>query len=311
MKLDRLLAITMTLLNQPRVNATELAERFEVSLRTIYRDMESINQAGIPVVSFPGSDGGYEIMPSYRIDKQMLSLDDFAAIYSALRGARSATNNSDLDGLMEKLGALMTHPTGVTGAEAAVDLDFTPSPNDRDKIAPLGRAIKDLNLVRLEYLDGKGLETERTVEPMGLFLKGYVWYLYGYCLTRSDIRVFRLSRILETTILPDKFERREYSLRDVERQFMQRVDFQKVRAVLCFSPELKTRVRDEFGFGEITANPDGTLTVIAHYSSEEQAIRQILKYSYHATLIDPPELVEQLKRHIAAMAAKYEIKPFN
>ncbi|WP_245599968.1 helix-turn-helix transcriptional regulator [Paenibacillus harenae] len=112
MKLDRLLAITMTLLNQTRVSATDLAERFEVSLRTIYRDMESINLAGIPIVSFPGSDGGYEIMPGYRVDKQILSLDDFSSICSALRGARTATDSSDIDGLLERIGALMPNHQG-------------------------------------------------------------------------------------------------------------------------------------------------------------------------------------------------------
>ncbi|WJH35793.1 HTH domain-containing protein [Paenibacillus sp. CC-CFT747] len=106
MKLDRLLAITMTLLNKTRVSAAELAERFEVTPRTIYRDMEAINLAGIPIVSFAGSDGGYEIMPGYRLDKQLLSMDDFSSIISALRGARSATESTELDRLLERIGAL-------------------------------------------------------------------------------------------------------------------------------------------------------------------------------------------------------------
>ncbi|WP_240417142.1 helix-turn-helix transcriptional regulator [Paenibacillus periandrae] len=306
MKLDRLLAITMTLLNQPRVNATELAERFEVSLRTIYRDMESINQAGIPIVSFPGSDGGYEIMSGYRIDKQVLSLEDFSSICSALKGARSATDSSDIDGLLERINILM--PTTSNAANMVhVDLDFTPAPNDKVKIAPLRQAIKEQYIVRFEYLDSKGTETERMIEPMGLFLKGYVWYLYGYCLTRSAIRVFRLSRMLRLRSLPETFVRRAYTLQDVEEQFMSHANFSKVRAVLHFNPEVKTRVRDEYGYDQIIDNPDGTISVTAHYSSKEKAVQNILSYSSHVKLIDPPELIAELQGHIMKMVQIYKI----
>ncbi|MBB6672044.1 helix-turn-helix transcriptional regulator [Cohnella nanjingensis] len=306
MKLDRLLSITMTLMNQPRVSATELAERFEVSLRTIYRDMDAINQAGIPIVSFPGSDGGYEIMSSFRIDRQVLSLDDFSAIYSALRGARSATESLNIDKLLEKIGALMPQQAGVADA-ANLDLDFQPTPNDKEKIGPLHEAIKQLRLVRFEYLDTKGAESERSVEPMGLFLKGYVWYLYGYCLARSDIRIFRLTRMLRLKTLSETFERRDFTLQDVERQFMSRADFAKVKAKLCFSPEAKTRVRDEFGFDRITDHPDGTLSVAAGYSSLERAVQKILSYGSQVTVLDPPELIEELKRHVRQMAVHYGI----
>jgi predicted DNA-binding transcriptional regulator YafY len=306
-KLDRLLAITMTLLNQARVNATELAERFEVSLRTIYRDMESINQAGIPIVSFPGSDGGYEILPGYRIDKQILSLDDFSSICSALRGARSATDSSNIDGLLERIGALMPVPSSNTST-ISVDLDFTPTPNDKEKIGPLHQAIKELHKVRFEYLDNKGKETERTVEPMGLFLKGYIWYLYGYCLTRNDIRVFRLSRMLQLRGLPETtFIRRNYSLQDVEQQFMSQANFAKVRADLRFNPEVKTRVRDEFGYDQVIVNLDGTLSVTTYYSSTERAIQNILSYSSQVTIIEPPDLIVEIQRHIVNMAKLYNL----
>jgi predicted DNA-binding transcriptional regulator YafY len=304
--LDRLLAITMTLLNQPRVSATELAERFEVSLRTIYRDMESINQAGIPIASFPGSDGGYEIMSSFRIDRQMLSLDDFSAIYAALRGARSATDNQSLDELLEKIGALMPRSSG-SDSHAPIQMDFSPTPSDKEKIGPLHRAVRELRLVRFEYLDNKGTETERTVEPMGLFLKGYVWYVYAYCLARADIRVFRLSRMLGLRVLPETFVRRDYTLKDVEEQFMSRANFSKVVAELRFAPDVKTRVRDEFGFGQVRENPDGTLSVTAPYSSLDRALRIVLSYGSSATLLGPPELIEELKRHVRELALQYGV----
>lgn len=271
MKLDRLLAITMTLLNQPRVSAADLAKRFEVSLRTIYRDMEAINQAGIPIVSFAGSDGGYEIMQGYRLEKQILSLEDFSSICSALRGVRSATDHFEIDRLIERVGALM--PERKTARDQIyVDLDFKPAPNDKVHMGPLHQAIKNHQCVSFTYLDNKGAETKRKLEPMGLFLKGYTWYLYGYCLTRMDIRVFRLSRIGELQILSEHFVRRDYTLQDIEEQFMSRADYKKVQAVLLFQPEIKPRVRDEFGFDQVLVNADGTLSLTTYFSSMERAI---------------------------------------
>ncbi|CAG7655060.1 helix-turn-helix transcriptional regulator [Paenibacillus allorhizosphaerae] len=306
MKLDRLLAITMALLNQPRVSATDLAKRFEVSLRTIYRDMEAINQAGIPIVSFAGSDGGYEIMEGYRLEKQVLSLEDFSSICSALRGVRSATDHSEIDRLIERIGALMPEQNKAED-QIYVDLDFKPAPNDKVHMGPLHQAIRDLQLISFTYLDNKGAETERKLEPMGLFLKGYIWYVYGYCLTRMDIRVFRLSRIGELKILQEHFVRRDFTLQDVEQQFMKRADFKRVQAVLRFQPEAKTRVRDEFGFDKVLVNSDGTLSLTTHFSSMERAIQKILSYGSMVKVMEPPSLIMDMQRQIQKMVELYEL----
>lgn len=306
MKLDRLLAITMTLLNQPRVSATDLAKRFEVSLRTIYRDMEAINQAGIPIVSFAGSDGGYEIMQGYRLEKQVLSLEDFSSICSALRGIRSATDHLEIDRLIERIGALMPGQK-TAGDQIYVDLDFKPAPNDKVHMGPLHQAIKNFQYVSFTYLDNKGAETERKLEPMGLFLKGYTWYLYGYCLTRMDIRVFRLSRIGDLQILTEHFVRRDYTAQDVEEQFMKRADFKKVHAVLLFQPGTKTRVRDEFGFDQVLENSDGTLSLTTYFSSMERAIQKILSYGSMVKVLEPQDLIMNMQLQIKKMMELYDL----
>lgn len=307
MKLDRLLAITMALLNQPRVSATDLAKRFEVSLRTIYRDMEAINQAGIPIVSFAGSDGGYEIMQGYRLEKQVLSYENFTSICSALRGVRSATDQSEIDQLIERIGALMPEQHKAED-QRYVDLDFQPSPNDKLHMGPLQQAIRDLRIIAFTYLDNKGAETKRKMEPMGLFLKGYVWYVYGFCLTRMDIRVFRLSRIGELEILQEQFVRRNYTLQDVEQQFMKTADFKKVLAVLRFQPEAKTRVLDEFGFDQVLVNADGMLLLTTYFSSMERAIQKVLSFGSSVKVMEPSALIWDMQRQIKKLADLYELR---
>ncbi|MCM3749594.1 YafY family transcriptional regulator [Paenibacillus pasadenensis] len=304
MKLDRLLAITMLLLSQSRLNAADLAKRFEVSLRTIYRDMEAINQAGIPIVSYTGAEGGYELMPGYRIEKQMLSMEEFGSIIAALRGMRSAANVEEIDGLMDRIAALMgKHPDSLQ--DNPLDLDFGVTPNDRQRMTPLHEAIRERHVVLFGYLDSQGRETERTVEPMGLFLKGSVWYLYGYCLLRSGLRVFRLSRILSLESLERTFVRRPYSLKDVERGFLEGVDFRRLEAVLRFAPAARTRVRDEFGYVDIADLEDGSSRITAGFASLDRAMYTVLSYGSLAEVEQPPELISRIQEELARLGALY------
>ncbi|CAH0121747.1 MULTISPECIES: YafY family protein [unclassified Paenibacillus] len=304
MKLDRLLAITMALLNQRRVTAAELSERFEVSLRTIYRDMEAINQAGIPVVSFPGSDGGYEIMEGYRLDKQYLTLEDFVFICTALRGFQSATDNQDIAGLLERIGSLVPGRS-VQEESSNLHLNYAPTPNEKEKIGPLNAAIRESRLAAFEYWDVYGSETKRTIEPMGLYLKGYAWYVWGYCRIRSDFRIFRLSRISRLQTLPDTFVRRAMTLEQLETRRDSEERPVPFPAVLRFHPAVKTRVRDEFEAGRIEAKPDGFMHVTNSYYSKGHAIRHILSYSSNVQVLSPPELIEELRRHLAKIAQLY------
>ncbi|WJH35792.1 WYL domain-containing protein [Paenibacillus sp. CC-CFT747] len=188
-----------------------------------------------------------------------------------------------------------------------MDLDFSPVPNDKEKIGPLRKAMKELRLVRFGYWDNRGAETVRTMEPMGLFLKGYIWYLYGYCRSRSDYRVFRLSRMTNLEVLFEAFVRRDYTLEDVERQFMAKADFARVKAELHFHPSVRTRVRDEFGYDPVTSHPDGSVSVNASYSSLDKAVRSILSYSSLVTVLGPPEVREEVRRHVAELAKLYEV----
>lgn len=304
MKLDRLLAITMALLNQKRISAAELSERFEVSLRTVYRDMETISQAGIPIVSFPGADGGYEIMAGYRLEKQLLSLDDFSSICAALRGYRAMTDNEDIEGLIEKIGAL--NPGSLSNTErSSMEISYTVSSRDKEKIRLLNAAIRDLRLVAFEYIDRNGAETARVVEPHGIFLKGYSWYMFGYCRTRLDARVFKLSRMIKLDTRLETFVQRPITLRDMEREFKDKISFTSFETRLRFDSSVKTRVRDEFPIEDIAAPPGGPIEVTGRYPSLASAVRHVLSFGASVQTIAPPELISEVTRQIEAMAELY------
>ncbi|MBU7314935.1 helix-turn-helix transcriptional regulator [Paenibacillus oleatilyticus] len=304
MRLDRLFSITMMLLNHKRISATDLAARFEVSLRTIYRDMETINRAGIPVVSFSGSDGGYEIMQSYRLDRQYLSLEDLYSIYSALRGMQSATGDTGMAELLDRVGALISdklHDLDTSG----MLLDFASASGPKEHLRTLHLAIKELRLVQLDYMDIHGVETQRMVEPMGLYLKSNAWYLWGYCRVRCALRVFRLSRMNRVRMMSETFSRRGLSIEDVDADRVQSGAAPCVCVRLRFQAAVKTRVRDEFLPDQLKSGPDGTILANACYYTKESAIRHLMSYGTNVTLLAPSELVDDFRRHIAEIAKMY------
>ncbi|XOK64633.1 helix-turn-helix transcriptional regulator [Paenibacillus elgii] len=304
MRLDRLFSITMMLLNHKRISATDLAARFEVSLRTIYRDMETINRAGIPVVSFSGSDGGYEIMQSYRLDRQYLSLEDLYSIYSALRGMQSATGDTGMAELLDRVGALISDKLHYFDTSGML-LDFASASGPKEHLRTLHLAIKEVRLVRLDYMDIHGAETQRMVEPMGLYLKSNAWYLWGYCRVRCALRVFRLSRMNRVRMMSETFSRRGLSIEDVDADRVQSGAAPCVCVRLRFQAAVKTRVRDEFLPDQLKSGPDGTILADACYYTKESAIRHLMSYGTNVTLLAPSELVDDFRRHIAEIAKMY------
>src|SRR5690625_495438 len=199
MKVERLISIIMILLDKERISAQKLADMFEVSLRTIYRDIDAINMAGIPIRSTSGVGGRFEIMPNYKIDRKIFSTSDLSAILMGLSSLSTTIRGDELITALAKVKSL-------TPAERAKDIelranqlyiDLSPWMGNRD-IQPyleiIKTALQESKLLSFEYADRYGNKTARTAEPYQLVLKSSHWYWQAYCLKRNDLRLFRLSR---------------------------------------------------------------------------------------------------------------------
>ncbi|MBD2864131.1 helix-turn-helix transcriptional regulator [Paenibacillus oceani] len=311
MKLERLMAITILLLNRKRVQAQELAERLEVSLRTIYRDLESLSLAGIPIVSYTGTEGGYEIMESFRLDRQMLSLDELIVLCTALRGLQStqAPTPANMDRLLDKVGALVSQAEQDRFADGdQILIDLTPWRNngaERTKYESLQKAVQDKKLISFAYTDGKGEETERLVEPMGLALKSYSWYLHGYCLSREDYRIFKLSRIRTLEVQPESFERRAMTLSMLNERWTAPRTERTVDLVLRFTGESKVHASDYFDEKEIEKQPDGSLLVRTALPDEKWMIGFLLRFRTEVLILEPAHLAAAVRRTALEIAALY------
>lgn len=311
MKLERLLAITILLLNRKRVQAPELADRLEVSLRTIYRDLESLNLAGIPIVSYTGAEGGFEIMDTFRMDRQLLSFDELIALSTALRGLHTseAFDTRNLDGLLDKVGALVSKAEKSNGADANhIMIDLSPwrkNASERMKYDVLHKAVKDTKKIRFAYTDGQGKETERWIEPMGLILKGYTWYLHGFCLVRDDYRMFRLSRIRNLLLLEEKFQRRLMALSELKKSWTPKRDDDLIDLVLRFRGAATVSAADHFDAEEIERQPDGSLIIRATYPDNEWLIGFLLSFSTNLVVLEPPHLSAALRKSAYEISKLY------
>lgn len=212
MKTDRLVSIIMVLLQRRKISAARLAEMFEVSVRTIYRDLEAIERAGVPIVTYPGAGGGVGIMEQYKVDKSLFTTDEVAALLAGLGSIHATLPQGRLTSAMAKVRGMVPpeHLQELECRAGQVEIDLTPWQGN-SRIGPLldllRQAVEQHRLVAFSYLDRQGNATQRQVEPHRLVLKGMEWYLRGWCQSRRDFRVFKLGRMRgaemrEQTFLP-------------------------------------------------------------------------------------------------------------
>ena len=199
MKTERLYAITIYLLNHGRTSAGRLAEHFEVSLRTIQRDIDSLCLAGIPVISVPGASGGYEIAERFRLSDQFATSDDYSCILTALQGLVSATGEQKAKHAFEKIAALSK------AADNGILLDFSVlREGDTALLQALQSAIAQKRTVNFTYTNNNNETRSHSVEPIAVLYRWYAWYLLAYSKVRKDYRTYKLVRIrdLQITVMP-------------------------------------------------------------------------------------------------------------
>lgn len=312
MKIDRLLAITVLLLNRGRLSAKELADRFEVSSKTIYRDMDTLCQAGIPIVARQGITGGFEIMEHYMIDKYWLSAEEMSTLVTAVKGLSSALEDPQMGMLLEKIKALLRRVEQGLGDEyrkEPVVMDFQPW-GQRQGLKPavglLKQAIHDKRRVQMEYIDAEGSAERRTIEPASLFLKGNVWYVQAFCLEREDFRLFRLSRMQDIKMLSEAYEPRPWPGKERLEWDSSWSNAREQENVLLFEAAARQRVADMFPPEQVTVNPDGSLRVHVLYKLDEWFYGMILSFGDQVLVELPGEAAEEVKRRAKRMLLRYD-----
>ncbi|WP_372635629.1 helix-turn-helix transcriptional regulator [Cohnella sp.] len=298
MRLDRLLGMTLELMAKRRVTATELSAKFEVSVRTVYRDVELINQAGIPVASFTGADGGFELMNGIFLTRQHFSVDDLSVIYTLLKAIEGSMGNA-VASTMRKLTSLNPSLTNEEGNEAVI-LNMSTPERDRNVVQELFRAIRQSLVISLAYTNAFGTSTKRSVEPLNLLWEKGVWYLEAFCRSRLSKRYFRVSRIDRLDVSEERFAMR--LLPDEP----EREDARGIRALLRFDLSVCTRVLEQFP-GECSYQGD-CIEVRTTFYMKEYALSVIAGYGTNVEVISPVELQDDVIAHIEAIRQHYARK---
>lgn len=224
MKIDRLYAIMVHLLSHGRTSASELARRFEVSVRTIQRDVDTLCRAGIPVAAYPGAGGGYALAEGWRMDGQLASGEDRGRILTALEGLASATGDPRVLDTLEKVAALPG-----TADRMGIVLDFSVlREQDGDAMFTLQSAIRQGHAVRFDYTNADLERRAHTVEPVALLYRWYAWYLLAYSRRREDYRMYKLVRMENVVRTDEALTRRHAPAEDI----LRKIDGEDRRAYL-------------------------------------------------------------------------------
>lgn len=302
MKIDRQIGILSILLQQEKVTAPQLAEKFEVSRRTINRDIEDLCKAGIPIATAQGQNGGIYIMEGYKIDRTLLTSSDMQAILAGLRSLDSVSGTNRYGQLMEKLSA------GASGTFAGdqsilIDLASWYKGSLASKIELLRATIERCEAIRFLYYSPKG-EAMRCLEPYHIVFQWSNWYVWGWCREREDFRLFKLNRMAELSCTGEIFEKQQ----DVQPDFSnERVFPENCRIKARFAPECKWRLVEEYGSSCYTEEADGTLLFSIGYTNRENLLSWLLSFGDKAELLEPEELRRELARLGKGIWEKYDL----
>ncbi len=306
MKIDRLIGLTMYLLNRDIVSSKELAERFEVSKRTIVRDIETLCMAGIPITSSTGASGGYEILDTFKLNKQITTVDDYLLIITALKGLCSAYDNQRINNTLEKL--LATGP--YTAEQQRVYIDFgviKEGENIPRYVQEIEKAIQENRILSFAYTDSTGRQNHRKVEPLALNYRWYAWYLLGYCTYKNDYRFFKLNRISGLTLTDEPCTQKHENIPALlEKQWSSDTRSVYKIKLLCKAEArvpaaeyLKGKIMEEYENGDFVMEIEG-------YENERMWFSLLLGFGAQVKVLEPQEIVDQLLEKSAEIQKLYK-----
>lgn len=312
--LNRLLGMIYILMNKGTVTASELAERFEVSVRTVYRDVETLSMAGIPVYTRKGKNGGISLTEQFVLDKMLVTKEEQTRILSALESLKE-TGALREDEILLKLGDFFkTEPLNW------VSIDFSDWSGRREELyEQIKESILSHKVLVFDYYGQYGGMSHRESEPVQLIFKEYTWYLRAFCRTRGEMRLFKVLRMKRVRMLEESFVPRreenppftdltvcapEKPSADSPERGMDEERFGDI--IMWIDRKEAYRVYDRFEEEEITVLPDGNFQVHMKCLLDDWIYGVILSFGPSARVIGPDRVREEIKSRIDSMKKMYE-----
>ena len=301
MKLERLISMIYMLLNNEVLSASALAEKYNVSQRTIYRDIDVICAAGIPVVSHQGVHGGYGIIEEYKMDRSLLGSYDVGSLITVLHSMSTVFEDERAMETIQKLQTIQPDDT------PSVSMDMAGWRPYNESLRLLRAGIQQRRVVAFEYVSKKNERLNRSIEPVRLMYKYAAWYVYGFCRTRKDYREFRISRMDNLDLTEERFHRNHTVERD-ERARDSYWNAEPEKVVLHVAPNALAMAMDQFYDADKSYNEDGSLTLTLHVPHPARAAwlkSVLLSLGEGVEVVEPAELRTAMKEKLEKMLRRY------
>ena len=297
MKYEIMLEILFILLGKDKVSASYLAERFEMSRRTIYRYLECIQLAGVPIITSRGKNGGFTIPSSYKLPASLLNNEELSFVLNSLKAFQEEVKTPQIQKTIEKISSLSKKSMAAPDlTDSTVIIDGSGWGNTAaysDKMSIIQKCIQEKLKLSIKYHDRSGEFTSRTIEPHALVYKQGVWYVYAFCLLRKEFRLFKTARIQYAQITGENFMRRPFNKEDMRLNF----DFIKeehIDAVFTVEKAALSEVEDWLGIESIRYKKDGSATAEASLPFDGGLINKILGFGTGIKVLSPLSLKEKI-----------------
>lgn len=303
MAINRLFEIVYLLLNKKTMTAGELAAHFEVSKRTILRDIEVLSQAGIPIYTTPGKGGGISILDHFVFHKAMLSDEEQNQLLFALQGLAMA-EHANIQPMLLKLQALFDKTESNW-----IEVDFSrwgQTGSDQAKFEIMRKAIINKLAISFLYLNIHGEMDERTVYPLKLVFKSKEWYLQAYCLLRKDYRIYKINRMFSLEGLPDSFADKQFTLPAMEQRASTSDNL--IHLALRFSSNVLSRLYDEFNMEQVVPDCDGFFIVNVDLPEDQWLYGFLLSFGRSVEVLAPKSVKETLQKEIEKIYFSYLVQ---
>lgn len=303
MKIDRLLSIVLLMLKKNKVTASELASYFETSVRTIYRDIDTLSMSGVPIVAEQGSGGGYSLMEGFTIEKQFFKPEEMLALIAGLKGMENVFGDNNITTAIDKVSTL----TPKDKKHEPIEIDFFgwgESAAIKDSIKLIYSAIAEKKIISFTYSNLKNETLNRAVEPYKIFFRSSNWYLMAYCLKRKDYRFFKVTRIRDLILKTDSYIPRDPSERDENSILRITEDRVPEEVEFIVDSSLASRAIEYFGNDFIEEYEDGSVKINVLYPVDEWVYSYLLGYGSSITILKPATLREELVKRAEIFLTK-------
>ncbi|MCI9217194.1 YafY family protein [Lachnospiraceae bacterium 42-17] len=295
---SRLFKIMYHLLDKGQATAPELAEKFEVSVRTIYRDIDTLSGAGVPIYTEAGRNGGIHLMNDFVLDKAVLSEEEKQEILTSLQSI-NFMNDIGSNQTLQKLSAVFN-----MSSENWLEVDFSRWGNkgtDNEKFELLKSAVIHQKCVKISYANSYGGICERIVQPLKMSYKSMSWYLKAYCMKKQDYRIFKLNRIIDLEILAESFCKSSFP--ELDETLGQSCN----TIILHFPKNMSYRVYDEFDKTRVSKKENGDLIVSVEMPEDEWLIGYLLSFGTQVDIIEPIYLRDIVAEQAKKIYEKYTL----